>query len=560
VRDGLVLLWFMLLALGIMHPVLQDPQARIIGWYGDNVQHTYITGWMGQALLLGESPFVDPRLNYPDDLVITLTDVPYISTLLAAPATWLLGPVFSYNLIIWVCMWLSGYTAYLWLLHLTGSRVGAIIAGMAFLLTPYRTVRSYGHLNMVATYPLPLFFWALDNALQPAQPHWRHLLLLAGATFLVGGNSQYYLMICLLTGSAYALMMLWPRYSYLLNYSCRYMMIVGAGALVSALPYLLSLSDRTYVPYDIMETRSWSVDPVNFILPFTLHPLWGDLVAQLRPEPLWVAKTLYVGIVALVLAVVALAWRGKHERRRWVWLGTALLAFVFALGTDLHINNQPVQPEDPFWLPSYYLGQMPFFSLMRAWSRFGIITILFVALLAGLGATYLVQRFPRWRWQVGAVLCAMLLIDMLPGRVETSPLEPRPVDRWLAEQPDVFAVAHLPNDYVVNYYAMFGSLFHAQHVTAYNHPQHVPPAYLDFAERASDFPAPHSIEALRELELRYLLLERVGFNGQTAPAWEDIQAQVRQSPDLEIVTELDGVLVVAFREEPPPAVPEDATR
>jgi hypothetical protein len=97
-------------------------------------------------------------------------------------------------------------------------------------------------------------------------------------------------------------------------------------------------------------------------------------------------------------------------------------------------------------------------------------------------------------------------------------------------------------------------------VTAYNHPQHVPPAYLDFAERASDFPAPHSIEALRELELRYLLLERVGFNGQTAPAWEDIQAQVRQSPDLEIVTELDGVLVVAFREEPPPAVPEDATR
>jgi hypothetical protein len=50
-RDGLVLLWFMLLALVVIHPVLQDPRARIIGWPGDNMQHVYITGWMGHTNL-----------------------------------------------------------------------------------------------------------------------------------------------------------------------------------------------------------------------------------------------------------------------------------------------------------------------------------------------------------------------------------------------------------------------------------------------------------------------------------------------------------------------------
>jgi hypothetical protein len=541
----------MLLALVVIHPVVQDPRAQIIGWPGDNMQHVYITGWMGQALLQAQSPFVDPRLNYPDDLVITSTDVPFLSTILAAPATWLFGPVLSYNMIIWGCLWLSGYTAYLWFLYIAGSRAGAIIAGMVFLLTPYRIAQSYGHLNLIATYPLPLFFWALDTALQAARPHGRHLLLLAAATFLVGSNSQYYLMICLLTGCAYALMMLWPRYGYLLRYGWLFIVSVGAGALIGALPYLLYFNDRAYTSYNILGTRIWSVDPINFLLPFQLHPLWGEFFEQIYLEPLWIEKTLYLGMVALVLAVVALAWRGKHERRRWVWLGTALVGFVFALGTDLHMYNQPIQPDDPFWLPAYYIGQLPFFSLMRVWARFGIITILFVALLAGLGITYLVQHFPRWRWQVATALCALLLVDMLPGTVETSRLASRPVDQWLATQSGDFAVAHLPaNNPVINYRAMFGSLFHARHLPSYNHPHHMPPAYRDFAQRAEAFPAPHSITALRQMGLRYLLLERDFFDGQFAPLWADVERQIQQSSEVEIVAELDDVVVVTFQDSP----------
>jgi hypothetical protein len=205
-----------------------------------------------------------------------------------------------------------------------------------------------------------------------------------------------------------------------------------------------------------------------------------------------------------------------------------------------------VQSADPFWLPAYYIGQLPGLSFMRTWARFGIITILFVALLAGLATTLLVRRFPRW--PVAPALCALLLLDLLPGTVETLPLTPRPVDHWLAQQPGDFAVAHLPaGNSNVNYQAMFGSLFHARHLPAYNHPQHMPPAYRDFARRAQDFPAASSVAALRQMELRYLLLERAAFDGQDAPAWSMIEEQVTQSPAMAIVADLDSVVVVALR-------------
>jgi hypothetical protein len=555
-RDGLVLLFFMLLALAAMHPVLPEPHSRIIGWPGDNIPFVYFTGTMAQALLEPHSPFVDPQLNYPDTLLLTATDLPFVSILAAAPATWLSGPIFGYNTVIWLCIWLSGYTAYLWIYHITSSRAAALVAGLAFLLTPYRVAHSYGHLQMVATWSLPLFFWALDNALRPTRPTRRGLFLLVGATFFVGGSSQYYLVICLLIGAVYGLMMVLPRPRYAVRYGWQTVASVGVGVALGSLPYLSNLLRVSYVPFDIHATRAWSADPLNFLLPSRLHPIWGSFFEQVRPEPLWIEKTLYIGIVAGVLALIALvkADTDTHPQHRsalqyrWVWGAMALVATLFALGTDLHINNQPLSADNPVWLPAYYVGQLPFISLMRSWSRFGIFTILFVALLAGLGTHYLLSRLHRHRWQLATLLSVLLIIDLLPGTVTTSRLAPQPVDLWLAQQPGDFVVAFLPaNNSDILYPAMYGSLFHTRRMPAFAHRSHHPEAYRDFAQRAADFPAPHSIAALRQMGLHYLLLERGYFDGQYGPAWQVVEQQLTRAPDVSIVAEVGSTVVVDIR-------------
>lgn len=546
VRDGLVVLLFALLALVVMSSVLPDPRSRIMGWEGDNIQYVYMTGWSAQALLLGHLPFVDPRLNYPDDLLLSTTDFPYLGMLAVAPATLLLGPVAGYNLLIWLNVWLSGYIAYLWVRQITGSRAAALIAGLAFLLMPYRLVHAYGHLQMVSTFALPLFFWALDSALRAPRPSWRNLLLPAGATLLVGGSSQYYLVMCLLLGIIYALLILLSDLGSLLRRSWRPALGIGLGALLSALPYLLTLQETGYTAYAIEDTRMWSASPLNFVLPSMLHPWWGSLVEQLYAEPLWIEKTLYVGSVAAALALLALLWRGSpYARWARIWAVVAVVAAALALGTDLHLTGEPVQHTDPFWLPAYYLAHLPGMSFVRVWARFGIITILFVALLAGIGTALLLQRYSCWRWHLLTPLVALVLIDGLPGMTQTIRLAPRPVDAWLAQQPDDFAVGVLPaNNDAVLYRAMYGSLFHGKHLPAYNHPAHQPAAYKAFARQAATFPDQQAVHSLHALGLRYVLLDKGAFDGQQALQWYEIANQLEQSSTVSIVAEWEDIVVV----------------
>ncbi|HMQ35193.1 MAG TPA: hypothetical protein PKD53_31025, partial [Chloroflexaceae bacterium] len=230
-RDAAPLATLVILALLAIAPVLPAPRSTIPGWAGDSVQYVYTVGWMARAPLLGQSPFLDPRLNYPGALQLMATDVPYVANLAVAPATWALGPVFGYNLVIFLSLLLSGYFTYLWALRVAGSRAGALAAGAIFLLSPFRLAHAVGHLQLVATVGLPLFFWALDDALTRDGRRWLQALALAGATFLVGGSSQYYLIICLVLGAGYALMVTLPDLGALARRGWATILAVLAGAL-----------------------------------------------------------------------------------------------------------------------------------------------------------------------------------------------------------------------------------------------------------------------------------------------------------------------------------------
>ena len=274
-RDWWVLVIFILSAGLAMYPVLGRFNTRMIGPPGDNIQYVYITGRVAEALRSGQSIFSDPQLNYPDGLLLAATDVPFLSMVAAALWTSLFGPVSGYNLIILLSHVLSGYFAYLWILRLTKSRLAGLIAGLGFLLAPYRIAHSYGHLQLVSTQFLPLFFWALDNVLQSPTPGRRNLVLLALTTFAVGFSSQYYLAISLLSGIIYTLLTA-PRLKYLLYQGWKVALSVGAGALLSSFPYFqVALSQQLYNPYALENIRLWSNSFLDFIIPPYTHALWG---------------------------------------------------------------------------------------------------------------------------------------------------------------------------------------------------------------------------------------------------------------------------------------------
>lgn len=553
---------FVILAIGalaMMHPVLGAPTTQVIGKPGDNIQYVYAAGWIAEALRTGASPFVDRRINPPDGLALLSTDVPYLGYIAVAPFTWLFGAVFGYNIHLVLCHALSGLGAYLWIRRLTGSVTGGLVAGLAFMLAPFHLAHSYGHPQIVSTYALPLFFWALDESLH-RRPGRRALLGLAGATFLLSTAAQYYLVIGMVSGLVYAFLTLATRRLNPLRGAWLAAPTTLAGALLGSAPYLIVSRSGVYVPYDLDAVRMWSASPMNFVVPSHLHPLWGEIVDRLRPETLWIEKTLYVGLVAAILALVAL----RAFDRRNAWVGTALVAAMLALGTDLHTGNLPLQPENPFWLPAYYLNQLPVLELMRVWARFGVVTILFVALLAGVGAARLVQRIGAQadvargngnganatpgRALLAVALVTLVIIDLLPGRMDSFTLRPRPIDTWLAQQTEPFAVGFVPViDDITNYRILFGTLFHGKQTFAFMHQAHIPPTFQDFNERSRGFPDSISAARLRELGVRYLLLEKPIFDGKRAFRWSVVEQRLAQTPELYVITQVEDVVVVGFR-------------
>jgi hypothetical protein len=532
-----------------MYPVLGRFDTMIIGRPGDNIQYVYITGRVAEAIRSGQSIFSDPQLNYPDGLLLAATDVPFLSMVAASPWTFLFGPISGYNLIIALSHVLSGYFAYLWILRLTGSRLAGLIAGLSFLLAPYRIAHSYGHLQLVSTQFLPLFFWSLDNVLQSSAPGKRNLALLALATFAVGFSSQYYLVITLLSGIIYALLTA-PRPRYLLFQGWMVGLSVGIGALLSSIPYLQAIfSQQLYNPYSLEQTRIWSNSFLDFIMPPYTHAVWGRAMTALYPRDYWIEHSAYLGIVSLLLAIAALVIKNHPNRRRALtWFGVALFAFVLALGTDIWIQNNPLQAENPFWLPVAYLGRLPGFDLMRVWARASIIVSLFISLLAGVGVSVLQKRF-KWSPVLVVIITGLVIIDLLPGNLQSSTLYPRAIDAWLTKQPGEFPVAYLQAG-IENYKTMYGSLFHDKQIPAFNHPTHRPQAYREFREISANFPAEESIRDLRDFGFNYLILQRRFLKERMNEGWGTIEDRLVASPELKIIADVGGFVVVELETIP----------
>ncbi len=562
-RDWWPLVIFGALALWVMSPLLGRWNTHLYGEIGDNVIYVYMAGWMAHAVGHFQSPFFDPHLNTPDGLMLTATDVPYTHLLLSAPLSSSWGAIASYNIIMLVCHFLAGLVPYLWIRQLTGSRFAATMAGVAFMMTPYRFVHSGGHLNLVATHVLPLFFWTLDSTLRPLlndeRLSRRGLLLLALVSFYVGSTSQYYLAICAFTGIVYAILLLWPLRARL-GQSWQALAAMLCGGMFSSLPYLSLVRSNTFQHSRIEDSRPYSASPLDFFSPSSSHPLW-----KLSPAPPYLdsEQTIYIGLVALLLALWGLRqMRGEATAPRKVllsgqrraWIGVALFAVVMALGTDLQIAGREMNPQFPLYLPAYFIGQLPFAGIMRVWARFGLITILFVSLLAGVGAglmaQLMVQRVAATKRRAFMAACALLLLlDSWPLFPPASAVALRPADQWLAQQPGNFAAAFLPPSREVGpiFQGMYGSLWHRKQLPATAHPKHQPPAYRRFRRAAHRFPAAASLDALQQMGFRYLILDTALFDGVNAEAWPRVEPQIARNERLRVVERTGDFVIVGFK-------------
>jgi hypothetical protein len=571
-----------LLTLVFTWPLPLHASTHVIGpFYGDNLEYVWKVWWVRDSLFERHaSPWFVPHIYWPYGYDMAYGEITPLHTVLMLPINLLLGEVWTYNLAILLSIWLSAWLTYLWMLDFTEGQEGpAFVAGLIFTFCPYRMARIAGHLPLVSTQGIPLVLWGMER-------FWRRHrlgdgLLIALGVIVSALSSWYYALALALLSPLYWLVRARPWRIWLGNW--RFWRGIGLAGLVTAcavLPFVLlykGVAGAGAAKIPLEEADFWSASLLDYILPNWRHPLWGNSVRQmviggdtLPPYEF----LLGLGYSSGLLAVLGARY-GRHPARKALIFWT-VGALGLSLGLSLHlIPGWPLRVPLPStwadrlsavltWIGVRSLAGEPF-SLnvgettviplpallvrwfviggvgLRSWGRFALFAVLGVAALAALGLVAMEKRVGQsapdgWRRNWPALVVGLLvLFEFYTGPQSLIRVGPRPVDEWLARQPDDFAIVQMPLDVALSGPQMFYSRYHGKNVIG-GYGTYFPILFEERYPELSSFPSDASIELLERWPVHYVLVDRNDF-----PSHPGLAEAIIRQPRLRRTVTLGGV-------------------
>lgn len=543
-RYGLPLIFYAALMVVVTWPLVIRMGNSVAGDIGDNLIFVWLIGWFRRALFeLHVSPMVVPQLNYPAGWNLAYSEYSPASVLLGLPASLIGGDVFGYNFSLLLSFVLSGFGMFLWVHRLTRNQAASLLSGMLFMLAPYRMAHFLaGHLDLSSTQWLPLYFWGLFEVFEgwrhsPGRLAWKPAILAGIMLGLTGLSNHYYLymtlVLSLIFGVGYLVVTSFrPLRSRFFWWGMLIFSLTSLPLVILAIvPYLALSQQGGLLDRSLAVVIKYSASPTDFILPSTQHFLWGAWVGSHFDRSGWIENTLYNGLFASLLALVGLfaSWHSlpaedRTSRRVLIILAVLVIlaSGVLALGPELKWFSQTVSIPVPgflqgiihhahvaFHLPAYFLfTYLPFYAKMRVPTRYDVFVILFTSLMAGLGAAWLLGRVRKsWAPILALILFCLALLDIYPKAfAQLTPVGPRPVDLWLAQQPGQGAVVEFPFDQETDQDKVYYTLWHQKPFLGGIFNAFPPPQFLYIKPVLDQFPSPESLQLVKDLGVQYVII------------------------------------------------------
>lgn len=542
-RHLAVLGFYLVIAVLMTWPVAAHLDDRIAGYPADNYLYVWTTWIVRREVLADLDPLDTMYIYYPDGVSLALHALIVSKTVPGLLLQAFLSPVTTFNLFLLASLALSGYTTWLLVRCVTGDDAAALVGGLIFACSPfYLAHATAGHLDYISAEGIPLFSYFITRAFDGER--WQDALYAGMAmAYTAVSNWAYalYLLVFCVLFVIYRLIV--ERWAHLRWPVLRQYFIIAVVAMTCSAPltlpaYLASRSGTYDITRYVGGAALYVSDALGFFTPSPDHFLVGDLIRPVfdRFTGGRFEGTVFLGFSALALAALGLQRAGRQRGR--FWLIVALIFAVISLGPGLHVlghyrfawlawmrmgsvARQLGVPMKPEWiemfdhapmipLPGAVLQLLPFFKWTRAPSRFVVVTMLALAVLAGFGIVRLRESLRDRRWlhvpastAVTVIAGVMVLFESCILPFPTTPTDVPTFYRYLAQESGDFAILELPI-FPYQLQPQYWQTVHGKRLV-YGHISRVPEerfAYLDFIEDEIYHPTGY----FEAVGIRYLIL------------------------------------------------------
>lgn len=390
--------------------------------------------------------------------------------------------IFAYNLEIFFSFFASAFFMYYLTFSLTKNTTSGIFSAIIYAFCPYHFARVWQHLGLAQIQWMPLFLLALIKLKENLSK--RNLLIatlciLSVVTFEL--HYAIFMYICSVLFLVYCIIFYKKIDADYLKFFKMVFVTLSIGAVfVLSAPSAFTSLKRMLFERGTIQPSAWnlvrpfealftqSARPLSYILPAAAHPIFGKFVGQFVGTPLYgmsfTEHTLYLGWAPLVLAFVAFKrWRKTRKARRLEGLGTVPFGYSHHNREDFYIGffvflaiaawlfSQP-----PWWnigkfkiyMPSFFMYKI--LPMFRAYCRFGIVVMLAVAVLAGFGLKFILERSKtqKARIAITSLFCGLVLFEFWnwPAYKVIDVSKVPAVYYWLKEQHGDIVIAEYPLD------------------------------------------------------------------------------------------------------------------
>jgi hypothetical protein len=509
----LVLPGYILVAVVALWPVVTRFGSAIPASHGpfDPPFQAFLLGWDWHALTTAPLRIFDAPIFHPEPRTLTYMDHMIGETLLASPLFAAGGSLAAgYNLVLFASYVLSAWGAYRLTRLFGASRPGSFLAGMLFILRPYRWA-NLDLLNQLQTQSLPWgLYFAIRYVRQRRPRDAAVALAILAAQVYFGWYYACILLIGLMVVVAHAL---FERTGGIPRGQWKALAVSGTLALIAVLPVTWPyIAERLAMPgyrRTLGQAALYSADLLDYVRSNPWIHETRHLGLMSGPQSYW------PGLIAIMLGIVGVvAVRRMRTPLAKVPLSLTAIGFILSLGPIPHIGGRAFMIPLPYAL-LYFI--VPGFASMRAPARFAVLVALAVVVLAGVGYSKLEIRIAR-RATRAAVAVALALgafalglfrpitLLELPTR-NTMPL----IYRAVAAQPRNWPLLEIPvpatdaDEGDTHALRQLLLLYHG-HPRLDGTSGFVSPRYKEFRRRIQAFPADSALDAASRMGATLVLV------------------------------------------------------